>query len=104
MRNRFFAAMVRWGDFHVAGVADNGPWDRTRLKYRRERQIDLEFDPAAGDRKINTVVELLAMTVEAMVTRATRNMWIHESLEGEARSFWEIFSNNRVGRVCYQLN
>lgn len=104
MRNRFFAVVVRWGGFHVRGIADNGPWDRKRLNYRREGQIDLDFDPAAGDCKINTVIELLATTMEAMATRATRNMWIHESLEGEAKSFWEKCSNNRSARLSYQLN
>ena len=104
MRNRFFAAVVRWGEFHVRGIADDGPWDPGRLKYRRERQIDLDFDPAAGDRKIKTVVELLATTLEAMASRATTNVWIHESLEGEAKSFWERFSNNHSPRLCYQLN
>jgi hypothetical protein len=104
VRNRFFAAVVRWGGFHVGGIADDGPWDRMRLKYRWEGKIDLDFDPAAGDRKIKTAVELLATTVEAMVTRATRNVWIHESLEGEAKSFWEKFSNNRLARFSNQLN
>lgn len=102
--NRFFAAIVRWGGFHVGGIADDGPWDRTRLRYRREGQIDLDFDPVAGDRKIKTVVELLATTVEAMATRAIRNVWIHESLEGEAKSFWEKFSNNRLARFSNQIN
>ena len=104
MRNRFFAAIVRWGGFHVQGIADDGPWDRRRLKYSREGQIDLDFDPAAGDRKIETVIELLATMMEAMATRRTRNVWIHESLEGEAKSFWEKFSNNRSSRLSYQLN
>ena len=104
MRNRFFAAVVRWGDFHVRGIADNGPWDRGRLKYRREGQIYLDCDPATGDRKIKTTVELLATIMEAMATRATTNVWIHESLEGEAKTFWERFSNYRSARLSYQLN
>ncbi len=102
--NRFFAAVVRWGGFHVRGIADDGPWDRERLQYRREGQIDLNFDLAAGDRKIKTVVELFAMTIEAMATRATRHVWIHESLEGEAKDFWERFSNHRPVRLSYHLN
>ena len=104
MRNRFFAAVVRWGGFHVGGIADNGPWDRARLRYRREGQIDFDFNPAAGDRKIKTVVELLATTVEAMASRATRKVWIHESLEGEVKRFWEKFSNNGLARFCNHMN
>jgi hypothetical protein len=104
MRNRFFAAVVRWGSFHVGGIADDGPWDPKRLRYRREGQIDLDFDPTAGDRKIKTVVELLATIMKAMATRGTGIVWIHESLEGEAKSFWEKFSNNRSALLSYRLN
>jgi hypothetical protein len=104
MANRFFAGVVRWGGFHVRGIPDDGRWDAKRLTYRREAQIDLDFDPARGDRKINTVVELLAMAMEALATRETRNVWIHETLEGEAKSVWEKFSNNRWSRMSYQLN
>lgn len=68
------------------------------------RNTGLDFDPARGDCKIKTVVELLAMAMEALATRETRNVWIHESLEGEAKSVWEKFSNNRSARLSYQLN
>lgn len=95
---------MRWGEFHIRGIADDGAWDTGRLKYRREGQIEIDLASAADDRKIKTVVELLATMMEAMASRATTNMWIHESLEGEAKSFWERFSNNHPSRLCYQLN
>lgn len=104
MGNRFFAGVVRWGGFHVRGIADDGPWDPKRLKFREEAQIDLDFDPGRGDRKIRTVVELLALGMEALATRETRHVWIHESLESEAKTIWEKFSKNSSARLSYQLN
>jgi hypothetical protein len=41
------------------------------------------------DRKIQTAEELDAVMKEPKGVATTRNIWIHESLEDEARRMWE---------------
>jgi hypothetical protein len=43
----------------------------------------------AGDQKVRTLDELEVAIKEPMKVSPTRIVWIHESLEDEARRLWE---------------
>ena len=45
--------------------------------------------PTTRDCKVRTTEELEAATKEPLKVAPTRNVWIHESLEDEARRLWE---------------
>lgn len=87
MSERFFATVVVRGRLHVRGIGDSGPWDRKWLRYRTEPQIEVNFNPHNGDRKVRTLEELQAVISEAADIQV-RNVWIHENLEDEARRLW----------------
>ena len=53
-----------------------------------EDHLDLILT-TTGERKVRTVEELEAAIREPMRVAPTRNVWIHESLEAEARRLWE---------------
>ena len=72
----------------MRGIGDSGPWDRRWLRYRTEPQIDVNFNPHLGDRKVRTPEELEAVINDPVET-PKRTVWIHESLEDEARRLWE---------------
>ena len=101
MGKRYFASIVSRGRLHVRGIGDSGPWDRKWLRYRTEPQIDVHFNPHLGDRKVETLAELEAVIVEA-VGITMRNVWIHESLEEEARRLWEAGSNSQHSSMVYR--
>jgi hypothetical protein len=44
-----------------------------------------------GERKIRTREELDAVMKEPRGVAPTRNVWIHESLEDDARRLWDAF-------------
>ena len=69
-------------DAHPKCVCLN-EWPRT------ESYIDPGLVGAAGDRKVRTKEELEAAIKEPRGVAPTRNVWIHESLEDEARRVWE---------------
>ena len=50
--------------------------------------MDLIF-PTTRERKVQTAEELAAAIKEPMMIAPTRDIWIHECLEDEARRLWE---------------
>jgi hypothetical protein len=101
MCKRFFATIVSRGRVHVRGIGDSGPWDRKWLRYRTEPQIDVNFNPHLGDRKVETLAELEAVIIEA-VGIPMRNVWIHEKLEEEARRLWEAGYNSQHASAIFR--
>jgi hypothetical protein len=85
--DRFFSATILGGRLHVQGVPDWGRWNCNRIDRFPENQIVIV--PEVGDRMIRTCEELEAAIKEPMNVAPTRNIWIHESLEDEARWVWE---------------
>jgi len=85
--NRFFLATILGGRLHVPGVPDWGLWNSNRIDRFPENQIVIV--PEVGDRMIRTREELEAIIREPTGVTPTRNIWIHESLEDEARRLWE---------------
>ena len=80
--NRFFPATVMGGRLHVPGVPEWGPWDSARLDWWPEDKLDLILRGDYGT-KVRTFEELEA------ALKATRRVWVHESLEGDARRLWQ---------------
>jgi len=87
--DRFFSGTILAGRLHVRDIPDRGPWDSSRIEYFTESYIDPGLVGVAGDRKARTFEELDAAIKEPMRLAPTRNVWIHESLEDEARRLWE---------------
>ena len=85
--NRFFLATILGGRLRVPGVPDWGLWNSNRIDRFPENQIVIV--PEVGDRMIRTREELEAIIREPTGVTPTRNIWIHESLEDEARRLWE---------------
>ena len=65
-----------------------GSWDSSRLHGGPEDHLDLVLS-TTKERKVRTTEELEAAMNEPMKVAPTRNVWIHESLEDEARRVWE---------------
>ena len=81
--NRFFSATVLGGCLHVQGDPEWGPWNSRRIDRFPENQIVIV--PEVGDRMIRTREELETIIREPTGVTPTRNIWIHESLQDEAR-------------------
>lgn len=90
MEERYFSATAMGGRLYVQNVPDRGrSWESRRLVRLTERQVDLIYQPLAGDRKVKTSEELAeAVRVSERGLPAIK-VWIHESLEDAARKFWE---------------
>jgi hypothetical protein len=82
--DRYFLATVMGGRLHPNGLFDGGTWDAARLHWWVEKDVDLIL-PTTRERKVRTAEELDAAITEPMTVAPTRDLWIHESLEGEAR-------------------
>ncbi len=87
--DHFIAATILAGRLHVRGIPPWGPWDKARLEYRVEREIEATLDDARGDRKIRTAEELSAVMKTHANSTLSPVIWIHESLEDEVRRVWE---------------
>ena len=85
--DRFFLATVMGGRLHLDGIPDWGPWEASRLHWWPEDHLDLVLT-TTRERKVRTPEELEAAIQEPMNVAPTRNVWIHESLEDEARRLW----------------
>jgi hypothetical protein len=85
--DHFFSATILGVCLHVQGVPDWGPWNSNRIDRFPGNQIVIV--PEVGDRMIRTREELEAVIREPTGATPTRNIWIHESLEDEARRVWE---------------
>ncbi len=86
---RYFPATVMGGRLHVTGVAEGGPWDSTRPDWWPEDELDLILARREYGEKVRTLEELEAALTAPMKVAPTRQVWIHESLEGDARRSWE---------------
>ena len=87
--NRFFSATVMGGRLHVTGVPEWGPWDSAGLDWWPEDKLDLILAGGTYGEKVRTLEELEAALKAPMKVVPTRSVWIHESLEGDARRLWE---------------
>jgi hypothetical protein len=83
--DRFFAATILDGCLYVDGVPDWGPWDSSRLDRFTKYEIEPGLVEVAGDRVVRTVAELEEVLKAPTGQTPTLRVWIHESLEGEAR-------------------
>jgi hypothetical protein len=84
MSNRFFRSTILGGRLLPNGIPQWGPWDSSRLHWWTE-----DYCTLLRDRKVQTAEELDAVMKEPTGVAPTRNIWIHESLEDEARRMWE---------------
>lgn len=75
-----------------------GPWDSSRLDWWRESDLDLILPKGEYGEKVRTLGELEAASEAPMRVAPTRRVWIHESLEGEARRLWGFCRNIGVDR------
>jgi hypothetical protein len=85
--DRFFSATVLGGRLHVQSIPVWGPRNSNRMDRFPQNQIVIV--PEVGDRMIRTREELETIRREPTGATPTRNIWIHESLEDEARRAWE---------------
>lgn len=80
-------------------LAEGSPWDSSRLDWWREDQLDLILAGGAYGEKIRTLQELdTALRAPAGIA-PTRRVWIHESLEDDARHLWETRTPVVDGRI-----
>jgi hypothetical protein len=89
MPDRFFLATVLGGRLHPNGIPEWGPWEGSRLHWWPEDRLELILT-TTRERKVRTAEELEAAIKEPMTVAPTRDIWIHESLEDEARRLWEM--------------
>ncbi len=85
--NHFFLATILGGRLHPNGMPEWGPWDSSRLHWWPQDHLDLVL-PTTEERKVQTTEELDAVMKEPMRAAPTRNVWIHQRLEDEARRLW----------------
>ncbi len=77
------------GRLYVSGLTDAGSWDRIQPVCWDESAVDLVTNPAAGDRKVRTVVELEAAVKFSARGLPTIKVWIHEGLADAALRLFE---------------
>ena len=65
-----------------------GLWSSSRLHWWPEDHLDLILG-TTRERKVRTREELEAAMKEPMKVAPTRTVWMHESLEDDARRLWE---------------
>jgi hypothetical protein len=90
LQSRFFAAAAYGGKLYVRGMLPGAAWDRNRLEYRIEEEINA-LKERMDDRMALTSGELNAFTrgLGAGPSRRMIWLWIHEDLEEEVRHLWE---------------
>lgn len=99
MRDRFFSATVMGGRLHVSGITEWNPWDSSRLDWWQEDQLDPILVGGAYGVKIRTLEELEAALRAPVGIAPTRRVWIHGSLEVDARRLWET-EVEKLGRTA----
>jgi hypothetical protein len=87
-RDRFFLATILGGHLYPNGIPEGGLWESSRLQWWPEDHLDLVL-PTTGEQKVRTAKELHGAMKEPIGVASTRIVWIHESLEDEARRLWE---------------
>jgi hypothetical protein len=90
LQPRFFAAAAYGGKLHVRGMLPGAAWNRNRLEYRIEEEIDA-LNERMDDQKARTSGELSAFTrgLSAGPSKRMIWLWIHEDLEDQVRHLWE---------------
>jgi hypothetical protein len=78
--DRYFPATILGDRLHVAGVAEWGPWESSRLDWWPEDHLDLILPGGRYGEKVHTLEELEAALKEPMKFAPTRRVWIHEIL------------------------
>jgi hypothetical protein len=86
--DRYFLASVLGGRLHPNGIPEWGPWEAACLHWWPEDRLDMIL-ATTRERKVRTIEELDVAMKEPMNVAPTRDIWIHESLEKEARRLWE---------------
>ena len=89
MPARFFPATIMGGRLHVDGAPEGRPWDSSRLDWRPEASLDLILAKGEYGQKVCTLEQLEAAIKAPMRVGPTRRVWIHDSLEDNARRLWE---------------
>jgi hypothetical protein len=87
--DRYFPATILGGHLHVRGLPDWGPWNPAKLEWADEEYVDLFVGVDPIYRKARTREELKAVMREPRNVSPTREVWMHESLQDEARRLWE---------------
>ena len=72
-----------------AGSPDWGPWNPSRLEWGDEEFVDMLLSKDPVHRKARTREELEVIMKEPRNVAPTREVWMHESLQDEARRLWE---------------
>lgn len=86
--DRFFLTAILGGRLHPNGIPEWGPWETSRLHRWPEDHLDKTVATTMAQ-KVRTAEELEAAIKAPMRVAPTRIIWIHESLEDEARQKWE---------------
>ncbi len=81
------------GRLYICGLTDAGSWDPVHPVYWDESAVDLVTNPAAGDRKVRTVVELEEVVKFSSGGLRAIKVWI---LEGLADAAWRLFARCAV--------
>ena len=87
--HRYFPATILGGHLPVRRIPDRGPWDPARLEREPEEYVELMLT-AMMARKVQTPEKLEAVMKEPRNVAPTREVWMHESLQDEARRLWEL--------------
>ena len=86
--DRFFPATIMGGRLHVTGAGEGRPWDSSQLDWWREDELDLILAKGEYGEKIRTPEELETVLRPPITVAPARRVWIHESLEDDARRLW----------------
>ena len=90
---RFFPSTILGVPLHVRGIPDWGPRDPARLEWDDEAFVDILLSTRQADRKVRTREELKAVMKEPK-RAPTREVWMHASLQDEARRLWEEMASD----------
>jgi len=78
------------GRLYVQNIPElSRTWQSGWLVWLTEQEVDSIFRPLAGNRKVKTSEELKETVRASRRGLPAIKVWIHESLEDEARKFWE---------------
>ncbi len=90
--DRFFLATILGGRLHPNGIPEWGPWEASRLHWWPEDHLDLILVKGEYGEKVRTLEELDAVIKVPTRVAPTRRVWVHESLEEDAR---QLVQNER---------
>lgn len=89
MGNRYFPGTAMGGRLYPEGIGNWGPWDRGRLVYWTEANVDGILKMRTVDRKADTADQLTEMTRATVRPGPAVTIWIREGLEDVAQKLWE---------------